>query len=322
MDKIWITWENQRRSIELSKILNAKLFLLQYSGLQRYIKLTYETIKILQINRPVILFVQNPSMILTTIACIYKIIKGNILIVDRHTTFLLNKRFKYTPTLLLFIILHKLTIRIADLTIVTNEFLASIVIKLKGNPFVLPDKLPTLVGSRKIKLNGTKNVLLISSFDFDEPINEIFVAMKSFIKNKIYLYISGNYKKLYKKIIKNKPFNVILTGYLSEEDYVNILFSVDIVMVLTTADYVMLCGCYEAISAEKPLITSNKKVLKDYFKGAIFVENEAKFITLGLQEALNNTSYYQREIVKLKRLLENNWSLTFNSLEKKVSHLT
>ena len=64
------------------------------------------------------------------------------------------------------------------------------------------------------------------------------------------------------------------------------LFSVDAVMVLSTAIHTMLCGCYEALGAEKPLITSNQIVLREYFSGAVFVENTTIGISNGIKEIL------------------------------------
>ena len=139
------------------------------------------------------------------------------------------------------------------------------------------------------------------------------------MQDDIYLYITGNYKKIDETIRKTVPLNVIFTGYLAEQEFIDMLFSVDAVMVLTTADHCMLCGCYEAVSAEKPLITSDKKVLKDYFKGAIFVENTPDCIAAGLRQVIDQLEFYRKNMLKLKhgKLIE--WENNFISLEKEIS---
>lgn len=68
--RIWISWEKQRRSIELSKRLGCKLYIIEKSGLFRYPYSIFKTILILIKERPDLFFVQNPSMFLATLACI------------------------------------------------------------------------------------------------------------------------------------------------------------------------------------------------------------------------------------------------------------
>ena len=117
-----------------------------------------------------------------------------------------------------------MTIKNADMTIVSNKFLGRLVNKLGGKPFVLPDKLPDLVFTQKISLKGKKNILLPSSFGKDEPIKEVLDGIGHFEGQEIYLYITGNYKKLDESIAAQSPENVIFTGYLPEHDFINMLF--------------------------------------------------------------------------------------------------
>jgi glycosyltransferase involved in cell wall biosynthesis len=317
--RVWITWENQRRSIELAKKLGCKLFVVQYNGIARYPRAILKTISILTENKPEILFVQNPSMVLATLACIYGFFKKIPLVVDRHTTFLLNKKRRNTPRLIMFKLLHRFTIRFADLTIVTNDFLANLIRQLKGKPFVLPDMIPKLMQTGTTQLKGRHNILLISSFGPDEPIKEVIEAMKH-VDNKedVYLYITGNYKKLGESTYKAAPSNVVFTGFLDEQEFINILFSVDAVIVLTTADYTMLCGCYEAVSARKPLITSDKDVLREYFKGAIFADNSAKDISNAISEVISNIDLHRERISNLKERLVSEWEERFVKLEDQL----
>ena len=108
--RVWFTWERQRRSIELAKTFRCKLFIIEYNGFKRYPLSILKTICILKKTKPDILFVQNPSMILATLACIYKLIYNTTVIVDRHSTFLLserNKNRKYAPGIIIFKLLHR-----------------------------------------------------------------------------------------------------------------------------------------------------------------------------------------------------------------------
>jgi len=319
--RVWITWETQRRSIELAKKFRCELFVIEYKGILRYPKSIIKTLSLFGSTKPHIVFVQNPSMILATVACFYGFLKKIPLVVDRHTTFLLNKKYRNTPRLMLFKLLHRFTVQYADFTIVTNEFLANIVRQLKGRPFVLPDMIPRLLQTETVALKGKQNILLISSFGEDEPIEEVIEAMKQVNQEDTFLYITGNYKKLDELTYKAAPSNIVFTGFLGEEEFINILFSVDAVMVLTTADYTMLCGCYEAVSANKPLITSNKGVLTEYFEGAVFVDNSAKDICNAIREVIRNVDLYKDRISNLKERLDCEWEERFVTLENHLARI-
>jgi glycosyltransferase involved in cell wall biosynthesis len=284
----------------------------------RYPKSIYKTLSIIHEQKPDVLFVQNPSMILATLACLCKFFWKYYLVVDRHTTFLLNKEYKNTPRLIIFKIFNRLTIRFADMTIVTNGFLADIVKNLKGNPFILPDMIPDLKGSKIKGLKGKRNILLISSFSIDEPIQEVLSAMALLKNDDVYLYITGNYNKLDAEMLHSAPQNVIFTGFLDEHEFINMLFTVDAIMVLTTADSCMLCGCYEAVSAGKPLITSDKEVLRSYFTEAVFVDNTAMGIQNGILKTVGEIDYYEKQIHDLKKRLVNQWEKRYLMLENQI----
>lgn len=320
-DRIWITWEKQRRSLELAKKLNCKLYVFEYEGLWRYPKCIYKTLKVMFTTDAKVVFVQNPSMVLAGLACFLKFILGKKVIVDRHTTFRLNKHKKWSFKICTFEILSFFTIRFADLTIVTNDFLAKLVVDKNGAPFVLPDKLPEIKKTKEVNLRKGFNIFMISSFGNDEPIKEVILAAKQIQLENFNLYISGNPKKLDQEIIKNAPENVIFTGFLSDEDFFNSICAANAVMALTTADCCMLCGCYEAVAAEKPLVTSNKKVLKDYFTGCVFVDNTKETIIEGLHEIYANYDKYISNIHNLKIEIDLDWEAKYIDLLNNVEKL-
>jgi glycosyltransferase involved in cell wall biosynthesis len=318
--RVWIAWEKQRRSLVLSKELNCELHIFNYSGSARYVICIYKTINILIKNKPDILFVQNPSMILAALTCFLKMFFNYKIIVDRHSTFRIGKSYKNkidTNRLYKYVYdaLNNYTLNRADLTIVTNKYLADVVVDYGGRSFVLPDKIPELVQTSSIELKGRDNIFLISSFSQDEPFGEIFSAMKMLCDTNIYLYISGNPNKLDRSVYDLKPENVVLTGFLTEQDFVNTIYSADAIMALTTSDYTMLCSCYEAYAAGKPLITSKMDVLTEYFIGARFVENRADDIRLGILDVLSSKHKYRDRIIESKNEIISRWTLTLSSLE-------
>lgn len=315
-DRIWITWEKQRRSMELSRVLDCDLYLFDFKGKLRYPRCVYNTLKVLIPSPARIVFVQNPSMLLAAIACIYKILSNKKIIVDRHTSFSLKKKRKFPLDWIIFSILHYFTLKHADLTIVTNIYLKDTVEKVGGKAFILPDKLPELQQTRKVRLTEGFNVFLISSFGSDEPIWEAIHAASQLKEKVLNLYVSGNVDKLSEYIRSKAPGNVYFTGFLSEECFVNYIFASDAVMALTTNHYCMLCGCYEAIAAQKPLVTSDKEVLREYFFGSVFVENTIVGIREGLDELMNNHDIYIDNSKKLKQTIERKWPEQYKKIEK------
>jgi len=316
--RIWITWETQRRSIELAKKFGCDLHLIEHKGIMRYPLSVFRTASILNREKTDVLFVQNPSMVLAVLACIFKLIFRYFLVVDRHTTFLLDKNYKNIPWVLLFKFLSRFTVRYADITIVTNRQLADMVKKLGGAPYILPDMVPFLSESGRIELKGKHKILMVSSFAADEPVQEVLTAMKDFINDEVYLYITGNYKKLDERVRSTAPPNVQFTGFLDEQDYINMLFSCDAIMVLTTASACMLCGCYEAVSMRRPLITSDKDVLRDYFTDAVFVDNTVRGISAGIRDIIDNLDDYRIRIESLRKKLIIHWEEMYARLEKRL----
>lgn len=320
-NRLWVTWENQRRSKELARKLGCELSISEFKGPGRYPRSITKTISALLSRRPDVVFVQNPSMVATFIVCLYGHITKVPVVVDRHSTFFLDWDHKGTLEKIVWRIMHKTTIKCADLTIVTNQFLGDVVSELGGRPFVLPDMIPDLKKAREISLKGKQNVLLISSFGVDEPIEEVMKAMRTLEGEDLCLYISGHTNRVNKETLEGKPSNTEFTGFLEEQDFIDMLYSVDAVMALTTEEYCMLCGCYEAISAGRPLVTSNKKVLREYFTDAVFVENHAESIATGLKRVLSESTSYTEKTLRMRDSLRRSWEESYHRLEKAICTL-
>lgn len=270
MDKIWITWERQRRSIELASEFGCKLFILESDRgiIIRYIICLTSTLVVLLKNRPKIVFVQNPSLFLALQAVLLKPFFRYVLVVDRHTNFKFDKRRSKNVKWMLFWRISNFTLRFADYTIVTNEPLNRIVKVLGGRGIVLQDKLPAMLTTKDYPMGsgGLKSALFVCTFAYDEPVDEIIQAFSDF-SDKYTLYISGNWKRKWaaEYELEALPVNVVLTGFLTEGDYKALMAKVDAVIVFTTNDYTLTCGAYEALSLKKPTLLSDKKVLVDYF---------------------------------------------------------
>lgn len=323
--KLWVTWEDHRRSRELSKAFDAEYMPIRYTGTKvfRYPYLIMLTIIKVSVARPKIVFCQNPSIVLATTLTIMKLISDFKLIVDRHSNFKFehenSKKLKWR----LFWFLSRFTVKSADLTIVTNDDLMNVCEAWGGRAKVLPDKIPDMstshVGENNINLDSKKiNVMAVTTFDSDEPIDEMLRAAEIIGDNYVF-YMTGNCEKYFfdKSSDSGVPDNVVFTGFISEIDYRNLMNSVDVVVVLTKKDLILNCGGYEAVSVNVPLVLSNTKTLREYFRDApVFVNVNQFSIAAGIVEAYSRRDSIRKEMLVLKLNLCDAWREKFNDIDK------
>ena len=204
----------------------------------------------------------------------------------------------------------------ADLTIVTNKSLADLVAHNGGKPFTLPDKLPVMLpAAKQIKLEGKYNIVYTCSFNSDEPYMEVINCARN-LPEDVLIYITGNFKKQKRIGVVNLPPQIIFTGFLSENDYWQLLYAADIMIVLTKRENCLVCGGYEAIAIGKPLILSDRKILREYFyKGTIFTANRSELISDTIFRGIKGIDKLQADVKELKQELDVTWLLSGNRLK-------
>jgi glycosyltransferase involved in cell wall biosynthesis len=258
-------------------------------------------------EKPRLIFVQNPSVVLALFIAIIGKIGRKPVIVDAHN---IGIFFEHSSKLIQYIgqKLNNLVINAATLTLVTNCLLARFVEQKKGHSFILPDPLPKYQGYQPVNFKKRKNVFYICSFSVDEPYKEVIKAAEH-IDQDINIFISGDYKRAI--LPANLPKNVVFTGYLTEKEYINYLFSSDVIVDLTTRENLLVCGAYEAIAAEKPLLLSNTATLRSYFlDGALYSDNVAIDIADNINDAFENLASLKKRAREIKDLKTKEW-LTF-----------
>ncbi len=310
---VWITWEDHRRSRELAKRFSADYYVIDSTlptGISHLV-CVIRTILLLFRCRNNVVVVQNPSRILAALAGVLKNVLGYCLIVDRHSNFRVGKGLGWNPAIWFVVLCSEISLRLADLTIVTNSFLAEIVDKKGGKSFVLTDAIPDLSKDVLASHIGRPsepnliNVFFICTFSQDEPFTEVIEASK-LLPEYIRITVTGNFEKGgYKKNPQNHKLDFV--GYVSNEEYERLLIKSDIVMVFTTADWCLVCGGYEAIAAEKPLITSQTQALMDFYgDGAMFSKHDPNSIVRSIEEVVKDIDKYRlkSKALKSKKLQE------------------
>lgn len=230
-------------------------------------------------KRPAVVFVQNPSIVLTSVVILLRRIFRYIVVVDRHSNFKFEHENSRDFRWRLFHFLSRYTLKNSDLTIVTNEPLKKICENSNARAVVLQDRIPSMQKyDQDVDLpffedgKDIFNIMAVTTFNEDEPIDEIISAGMR-LPDQYRVYLTGNYRKQFsddeKEILKKN--GIIFTGFIDESDYQTLMFSADAVIVLTKKEFILNCGAYEAIAFGKPMVLSNTDTIRSYFRfGAVY----------------------------------------------------
>ena len=312
----WITWEKQIRNRSLSQKFKAELYEFDYHGnrIARYCKCILKTVGILYKRRNGIVFVQNPSVVLALLALLMRPLFRYLLIIDAHNAAIFPEK-KWLKHIATFIF------KAADFTIVTNQNLAQVIQNNGGNALILPDPLPTFHDEKNLRELATQShtVLFICSWASDEPYFEVFKAAESL--QDFRFYVTGRSKGKENGYGKPLPINVVLTGYLSDDEYHKKLATSGVIVDLTTRENCLVCGAYEATALERPFIVSDKKAIRDYFKkGCIYVENTTEHITRGIMLMATQQNELKKQVILGRTEIEINWNLLFEKAKLLIAN--
>jgi glycosyltransferase involved in cell wall biosynthesis len=295
-DAIWVTWEHQLRNKSMSSALGIPLRVIDYKGtrLIRYIICMIRTLILLVRERPSVVFAQNPSIVLNYFLLILKHFFRYRLVSDAHFGGI--EAFNGSR---LFQIALDLNNRFADAVIVTNDDHARRVEKIGGKAFVCEDPLPDIVKYSEPSDEGVKIVFFICSYDIDEPFKVAFDAAKILASEGYKFYVSGNYHKA--NIDAGDYPHINFLGFVAESEFYYYLFKSQLVLDLTTHENCLVCGAYEAMAAGRPLVTSNRAVLKWYFnRGTVFTEHDAQNIASSIRYAYDHRDDLRKDILEWK----------------------
>ena len=315
MNAAWLSWDFHRRSSELARALDIPFEVMArrpWPGGNALWPLLKTAARLVRARERVII-VQNPSLLLTTLACLLRPWRRWRLVQDLHSYFSLHVpqargfRGRVYRRLSLF------CLRRADVTIVTNEPLKRVVEEAGGRGFVLQDRLPDWPAPAARAKNGSAAAVFICTYSEDEPVHEVIEAAER-LGPETRVFITGRVKNGFAEngAGSHLPSNVTLTGFLPEDRYRDLLSSADAVLALTTRDHTLLCGAYEAIALGRPLVMSDTDALRSYFRrGPVLVKNEPDALADGVRAAVNEGPRREAEIQALARDLRSDWNARF-----------
>lgn len=267
----------------------------------KYLVQTLRTFWILVSNRPKVVFVMAPPVIVCIPVWIYCRLFQAQFVIDAHTGAFLHPRWEKL------IFIQKFFSRRAKTNIVTNRHLKGLVESWNAHTTIITDVPVDFVEPRNMKLPAGRNMTMIASFCPDEPIEAFLDAATR--SPDVTFHVTGNYNKCDADLLQQKPANVHFLGFLSDQEYVGQLLASDAVIALTTRDHTMQRGAYEAIYLGKPVITSNFEVLRDSFpKGTVHVQPIADSISSGIHSMIEHLPHNEREAHSLRDDKIQNWN--------------
>lgn len=324
MDKItFVVWTRfDRRSELLAERLGATMHFVYYGQrgklLQspiRYLVQALQTWRILRQDQPNIVFVQNPPIFAVLVAFLYHQRYKAQYVIDSHTSAFLSPKWRWSLGL------HRLLAGFALTTIVHNESQEEIV-KCWGCRYcVVADPVGGYPAGEHYSLDGQFNVAVISTFEEDEPLDVVFEAANRLPD--FDFYVTGDVNCAAPGVLAKRPDNCHLTGFLPYDRYIGLLRAVDVILDLTTRDHTLLCGAFEAVSLGKPLIVSDWPILRDHFPlGTLHIPNTVEGVCHGMRQAQAEHDALQRDILRLRDLLEKEWKQKLQELRDLLrSHL-
>lgn len=316
---IWVTWEHQRRNAGIADALGAPLFELDIKAgrFKRYALSLWRTLRVFRRTKPDLIFAQNPSLVLALATIGYGKVTGIKVVVDAHNAAVMPLLPGESGLLSW---LCRLAVRGADFTIVSNERLAGIVQASGGRPVVLADRLPQLSPATPSGSPAAQpRVVFICTYAPDEPYMTVLEAAGR-LDPRITVFVTGNPKHRAAALREAAPPNVRFTGFLAEEEYLALLRSADVVMDLTTREDCLVCGGYEAVALEQPLILSGTVATRSYFtRGVRYTDNSAADLADAVNEALAKGTRMREELRALKAELVSGWNAQFNALVSAVN---
>jgi len=295
----WITWERQPRNVSLANLFSSDYY--EFDDIKntfvRYIIYIKRTISIFTKGYSTV-FVQNPSIVLSFVGiCLAKLTSTQV-VIDAHNAGVrpLEGRF------FLLQVFNRWILRQASFVIVTNPHTQLFLKGFSISSFVLPDPLPSmLIDSKVCRSNELKyDIFVVCSWSEDEPIKEYLNAAT--LLPDLSFAFTGKFNNFFAKNKDlNIPGNVTMLGFVSESDYIWMMKHANVILDITTREDCLVCGAYEAISLDKPILLANSFVNKDLFGDAAFYsEVTVEELVSAIQYAYLKRGLIKENIAKFK----------------------
>jgi glycosyltransferase involved in cell wall biosynthesis len=280
----------------------------------KYVGQWLKTARILRDETPDTVFVMTPPVFAALPAFWYAWRHNKRVVLDAHTAAFLHPRWRRLQWL------QRALCRRAATTLVHNEHFAEVVRQMGGHATLVPDVPVIYPAVEPFARPDGPVVAAVCSFNYDEPIAEIFEAARAVPEARFFM--TGNAKHLSPELKARVPENVTLTGFLSVEAYGGLVTGADAVMTLTTRDHTMLRAAYEAIYQGTPVIVSDWPLLRDAFdEGAVHVDNSSGQIAAAIRRVATEGPALRAAAGRLKARKLQRWAHTRAAIASRLGAL-
>lgn len=243
--------------------------------LLRYLANAVATVSVLLRVRPRAVIVMLPPVPVLMVVRAWTALSGAVVVSDMHSGVFNKAKWMWAT---------ELTLRFAvgGHAVVTNEPMAETCRRAGLPTLVLHDTLSEPTAPRTRAAEGPPMVLVPLSWDTDEPVREILAAAAR--RPDLRWVLTGRAPEEYRRAAAE---HVEFPGYVSNEEYDQLLGTADVVLALTTREDTLQRAGYEAANGARPLVTSATAALKDFFEdSAVYTEPTADGIGAAVAEAL------------------------------------
>ena len=271
----------------------------------RYIVQALLTLRLLMRTRPAVLWVMAPPLPLVLIGLAYARLTRTKLIIDAHSGAVQRVRNGQERRGL------RVVAARADVIVVTNARLAAVVDSWGAATAIVDDPPLDVVDVlwRRPAAGEPFRLVFPASWESDEPLDSLFEATRGLPE--IELTVTGRARGSR----SNDASHVRFTGYLSDPEYAELLKRAHAIAALTTREMTMQRAGYEALAYGKPLVASDRAVLRDYFsRGTVFVEDDARSLAAGIGECVRRGEELSEQMRDLR-------AEKFAESERQVSEL-
>jgi glycosyltransferase involved in cell wall biosynthesis len=289
-DVLFLAWGAiSGRSAELSSSVGASSVCLYPPGSSRrprtsvrYLLSAFQTVRILQRQRPNVVVVTNPPLLLPLLVMTWSSIVGDAKVVlDSHPGAFGAMGDRMGAALLP---VHRWVAKRVAFSLVASPFWQDKVEAWGGSAMVVHEArgaaLTPPLGHEPLR------VLYVGTFAQDEPVEAIVGAAR--VVPECALVVTGDLAQAPAGLYEAASQNVRFAGFLDTDDYVRQLEESDLVVALTTEPNSVMRAAYEAVYANRPLIISNWPILKELFPDAIHADNDEKALALALRRAIRD----------------------------------
>jgi glycosyltransferase involved in cell wall biosynthesis len=300
--RTFITWYPYcRRSDALAEQLGASSYLVHYLRFKvpwvapvKYVLQSLKTVSILVRERPSLVLVANPPVAAPLLIWLGSRLFRYQFIIDAHSGAFQHSRWAWSLPLQRFLARRALT------TVVTNDHLAKVVHSWGAASTLVQDLALKLDPAGRALRKSAFHAVFICTYSVDEPVEAVIETARE--EPGIQFSFTGDPEYLGASLKRRLPANVQLTGFLPDDEYLALLRGADVILSLTNEDHTMQRGGYEAMSLEKPLVTTNWPLLRQVFaRGTVHVDNTPAQIAAAIHTIQANPQSWSAAMATLKR---------------------